>query len=199
MSIVIVQWTDLLICKTRKNSIIHQGMTCVQLAHTRTLAYTLTRTHAHTPSTPRHLLALLSSALAVVHSESYAVVWWTVVIVISAETINNFKNRTFDSQVGLLYDYRLWYSHICAAKGTLNSNYCMIRMKLALETIVVFCLRIKPYFRVIGSRPSDRYFRSVCLSVCLFVCRVFLSRLWSDFDQTRTHVICLGLVVSARI
>jgi len=37
----------------------------------------------------------------------------------------------------------------------------------------------------------------VCLSVCL--CRVFLSRLWSDFDQTRTYVICLGLVVSPRI
>ena len=35
---------------------------------------------------------------------------------------------------------------------------------------------------------------SVCLSVCL--CRVFLSRLWSDFDQTWTYVICLGLVVS---
>jgi len=36
---------------------------------------------------------------------------------------------------------------------------------------------------------------SVCLSVCLFVClcRVFLSRLWSDFDQTRTYVISLGL------
>ena len=49
----------------------------------------------------------------------------------------------------------------------------------------------------IGSRPSDHYFRSVCLSVCL--CRVFLSRLWSDFDQTRIHVICLGLVVSPRI
>jgi len=32
---------------------------------------------------------------------------------------------------------------------------------------------------------------SLCLSVCL--CRVFLSRLWSDFGQTRTHVICLGL------
>jgi len=32
---------------------------------------------------------------------------------------------------------------------------------------------------------------SVCLSVCL--CRVFLSRLWSDFDQTRKYVICLGL------
>ena len=53
----------------------------------------------------------------------------------------------------------------------------------------------------IGSRPSDHYFRSVCWFVCLFVClcRVFLSRLWSDFDQTRTYVICLGLVVSPRI
>jgi len=52
-----------------------------------------------------------------------------------------------------------------------------------------------------GSRPSDHYFRRVCLFVCLFVClcRVFLSHLWSAFDQTRTHVICLGLVVSPRI
>jgi len=42
---------------------------------------------------------------------------------------------------------------------------------------------------------------SVGLSVCLFVClcRVFLSSLWSDFDQTWTYVICLGLVVSPRI
>ena len=40
---------------------------------------------------------------------------------------------------------------------------------------------------IIGSRPSDHYFRSVCLFVCL--CRVFLSRLWSDFDQTRTHYV----------
>jgi len=35
---------------------------------------------------------------------------------------------------------------------------------------------------------------SVCLSVCL--CRVFLSRLWSDLDQTRTHVTRPGFVVS---
>ena len=38
---------------------------------------------------------------------------------------------------------------------------------------------------------------SVCLFVCL--CRVFLSRLRSDLDQTRTYVTCLGLVVSPRI
>jgi len=30
---------------------------------------------------------------------------------------------------------------------------------------------------------------SVGLSVCL--CRVFLSRLWSDFDETWTYVTCL--------
>ena len=40
--------------------------------------------------------------------------------------------------------------------------------------------------KLFGSRPSDHYFRSVCLFVCL--CRVFLSRLRSDLDQTRTHV-----------
>jgi len=37
----------------------------------------------------------------------------------------------------------------------------------------------------------------VCLSVCL--CRVFLSRLWSDFDQNWIYVISMGLVVSPRI
>jgi len=42
-------------------------------------------------------------------------------------------------------------------------------------------------FLNIGSRPSDHYFRSVCLFACLFVCAVFLSRLWSDFDQISTH------------
>ena len=40
---------------------------------------------------------------------------------------------------------------------------------------------------IFGSRPSDHYFRGVCWFVCLFdcLCRVFLSRLWSDIDQTR--------------
>jgi len=60
----------------------------------------------------------------------------------------------------------------------------------------VIVIHIVPFS--FGSRPSDHYFRSVCLSVCLFVClcRVFLSRLRSDLDQTRTHVTCPGLVVS---
>jgi len=54
---------------------------------------------------------------------------------------------------------------------------------------------LRCYRNCIGSRPSDHYFRSVCLSVCLFVCLCifFLSRLLSDFGQTRTHVICLCL------
>jgi len=55
------------------------------------------------------------------------------------------------------------------------------------------CTHCKCKYCIIGSRPSDHYFRSVCWFVCLFVClcRVFLSRLRSDFDQTRTYVICL--------
>ena len=64
-----------------------------------------------------------------------------------------------------------------------------------------FCCPLCTVVNCIGSRPSDHYFRSVCLSVCLFVClcRVFLSRLRSSFDQTRTCVTCPGLVVSPRI
>jgi len=31
------------------------------------------------------------------------------------------------------------------------------------------------------------------VTIIFVVCRVFLSRLWCDFDQTRTHVVCLGL------
>jgi len=38
----------------------------------------------------------------------------------------------------------------------------------------------------IGSRPSDHYFRSVLVYLAVCLCRVFLSRLWSDFDQTTT-------------
>ena len=33
VSIVIVQWADLIICKTRRNSLYHQGMTYVILNH----------------------------------------------------------------------------------------------------------------------------------------------------------------------
>ena len=72
-------------------------------------------------------------------------------------------------------------------------------MKLA-KTCEYLRIGLVLVFLGIGSRPSDHYFRSVCwfvcLSVWLFVCAVFLSRLWSDFDQTWTYVTCLCLVVS---
>ena len=73
----------------------------------------------------------------------------------------------------------------------------------ALFSSILF-LALKKSSLLFGSRPSDHYFCSVCLfvflSICLFVlCRVFLSRLRSDLDQTRTHITCLGVVVSPRI
>jgi len=65
-------------------------------------------------------------------------------------------------------------------------RFCQLRANYAHHFI-----SFVSHIFVIGSGPSDHYFRSVCLSVCL--CRVFLSRLWSDFDQTRAYVVCLGL------
>jgi len=52
-----------------------------------------------------------------------------------------------------------------------------------VSSVVVKCVsEFKDFYQteiitkmIIGSRPSDHYFRSVSLSVCL--CRVFLSRL----------------------
>jgi len=54
--------------------------------------------------------------------------------------------------------------------------------------LMICCCLSQTDTLVVGSRPSDHYFRSVCWFVRLFVClcRVFLSRLWSDFDQART-------------
>jgi len=52
----------------------------------------------------------------------------------------------------------------------------------------------------VGSRPSDHYFRSVCLCVCLFVCLFVCAEFFSAvFDPISTYVIRLGLVVSPRI
>jgi len=72
---------------------------------------------------------------------------------------------------------------------------CKEQIEKLREVVEVPLLHVRQC--LVGSRPSDHYFRSVCWFVCLSVClcRVFLSCLWSDFDQTRTYryVICLGL------
>jgi len=58
-----------------------------------------------------------------------------------------------------------------------------------------------PYFKssllLVHGQVTIIFVVSVCLSVCL--CRVFLSRLRSDLDQTSTRVTCPGLVMSPRI
>jgi len=48
------------------------------------------------------------------------------------------------------------------------------------------------YWILVHGQVTIIFVVSVCLFVCL--CRVFLSLLRSDLDQTRTHVTCPGLV-----
>ena len=66
--------------------------------------------------------------------------------------------------------------------------------KIINVTKIVCCfLPIFGCHMTVGSRPSDHYFRSVCLSVCFFVqsfSQPSLIRFRSNLD------ICLGLVVS---
>jgi len=79
---------------------------------------------------------------------------------------------------------------------------------LLISALYIICLFISYAFPLIPflhflvhGQVTIIFVVSVGLSVCLFVClcRVFLSRLWSNFDQTWTYVIRLGLVVSPRI
>ena len=60
-------------------------------------------------------------------------------------------------------------------KNRMVSSRVVIARAAIHGAILSVSLHVCPTDAVIGSRPSDHYFRSVCLSVCL--CRVFLSRL----------------------
>ena len=40
-----------------------------------------------------------------------------------------------------------------------------------------------------GSRPSDHYFRSVCLSVCLSVCEEFCSAVFDPISIKLGHML----------
>jgi len=42
---------------------------------------------------------------------------------------------------------------------------------------------------IIGSRPSDHYFRSVCWFVCLFVCAEFLSAVFDPISIKLGHML----------
>jgi len=41
---------------------------------------------------------------------------------------------------------------------------------------------------IFGSQPSDHYFRSVCLSVCLFVCAEFFSAVFDLISIKLGHI-----------
>jgi len=86
---------------------------------------------------------------------------------------------------------RVWLSS--KASYELDSSVTNISLDEVSKGIHLNCTA------TIGSRPSDHYFRSVCLSVCLFVCAEFFSAVFDPILIKLGHVICLGLVVSPRI
>ena len=107
--------------------------------------------------------------------------------------ISSMMTAEVDFDQSLSYRRRCSPS-VCCVHRTLATCWKLRRKYKSTST----CRKQKLYGSLcVGSRRSDHYFRSVCLSVCL--CRVFLSRLWSDLDQTWTYVIRLGLVVSPRV
>jgi len=94
-----------------------------------------------------------------------------------------------------------WYSvNHGRTKNASHSSILALRklsMKHIFYTIVLSVRLSYVAFMLVHDQVTIIFVVSVCLSVCL--CRVFLSRLWSDFNQTRTYVICLDLVVSPSI
>ena len=45
------------------------------------------------------------------------------------------------------------------------------------------------HYIIIGSRPSDHYFRSVCLFVCLFDCAEFFSAVFDPISIKLGHML----------
>ena len=65
-----------------------------------------------------------------------------------------------------------------------------VTARATLAAIVAFAF-LSFYFAImfIGSRPSDHYFRSVCLFVCLFVCAEFFSAVFDPLSIKLGHML----------
>jgi len=73
----------------------------------------------------------------------------------------------------------------------------MTKSALKWKSAFADAAQFRGKFLLVHGQVTIIFVVSVCLSACL--CRVFLSHLRSDLDQTRTHVTCPDLVVSPRI
>jgi len=63
----------------------------------------------------------------------------------------------------------------CGLRLAVDLSVKTFRRCLLADAVGYISGELEAAITTFGSRPSDHYFRSVCLSVCL--CRVFLSRL----------------------
>ena len=73
-------------------------------------------------------------------------------------------------------------------------DLCLVFAKQSVITVVEQCLYVFAVTSVVvGSRPSDHYFRSVCwfvcLSVCLFVCAEFFSAIFELISIKLGHML----------
>jgi len=94
-------------------------------------------------------------------------------------SISKVKNVRF-LQLFVLIGNRLIIGQ-CLMSGSLITLIAYIRHHSGMNAKLLLFLNAKEIIAGItiqyniGSRPSDHYFRSVCLSVCLFVCAEFVS------------------------
>ena len=75
----------------------------------------------------------------------------------------------------------MFFSHKGAYRDTVVTRWRVIHHDLQVGARDKVCYRRLPRFVFIGSRPSDHYFRSVCLSVALFVCLFACAEFFQPF------------------
>jgi len=78
----------------------------------------------------------------------------------------------------------MWRTYCC-----LTCFFPIVDTCLSCEDIAQQSCAMVPRWRIFGSRPSDHYFRSVCLFVCLFVCAEFFSAVFDLIWIKLGHVL----------
>jgi len=139
---------------------------------------------------PRHIWRYSHEVKVVKHlnSSQHTTLWTDVWLPKSAFIRDTYSSSTFcivcqhhHVHISHLFGYS-WISGAILRmrlKKKLNSDVC-------IASFLLICRRINCR---VGSRPSDHCFRSVCLSVCLFVCAEFFSAVFDPISIKLGHML----------